>query len=356
MRSKYTFVIITEESKLTRERRGYYNALIEEEQNVKHIVVKDGEKISQNQINEDDILLWGDQGLIPRNLFHFSNMKIAFHIDTFSDTSFKLELAKHFDLNIVFHFEFESYFKNILNNQQVLFLPHAIEKKHIADNSILKKNREYELAFVGDIKRSQYSVRKEMVEYANQFFKMNDISSFISYEKMIELYKQSKIVLNIPRNDYLKDGNLRAFEAMASGAVLCNYTPTELYQIGFKENIDFIGFSSKEELIHKVKNLLQRPEHLEEIAKNGYLKTLNHNTYNARVRHLINYINHQYHTLNKKSNNNINYIFILQALKHRKLTDFLKHFFSLIFNFEFIHLLKINRIVLQRLFKNKPLL
>ena len=62
---------------------------------------------------------------------------------------------------------------------------------------------------------------------------------------MAKIYKQSKVVVNLSRDDYLQDANLRCFEVMASGALLITPKPTELSEIGFIEGTHYVTFKTK---------------------------------------------------------------------------------------------------------------
>jgi spore maturation protein CgeB len=49
---------------------------------------------------------------------------------------------------------------------------------------------------------------------------MNEWWRLYTYEEMVKVYQRSKIVVNVGRDDYPQDANLRVFEAMAAGALL----------------------------------------------------------------------------------------------------------------------------------------
>jgi len=84
---------------------------------------------------------------------------------------------------------------------------------------------------------------------------MNDWSRRYEPEEMARIYRQSKIIVNIARDDFPQDANLRTFEAMATGALLLTSLPTELTEIGFEDGVHFVGFRKEAEIAPLVRNI-----------------------------------------------------------------------------------------------------
>ncbi|MEM4218097.1 MAG: glycosyltransferase [Candidatus Methanomethylicaceae archaeon] len=59
-------------------------------------------------------------------------------------------------------------------------------------------------------------------------------------------------MVNISRDDFPHDANMRCFEVMAAGALLVTSLPTELADLGFEEGRHFVGFEHEQDLLEKV--------------------------------------------------------------------------------------------------------
>ena len=75
-----------------------------------------------------------------------------------------------------------------------------------------------------------------------QEFHTNDWSRWYSVAEVANVYRRSQIVVNIGRDDFPQDANLRVFEVLASGTLLLTSMPTELAQLGFQQGAHFVGY------------------------------------------------------------------------------------------------------------------
>jgi hypothetical protein len=57
---------------------------------------------------------------------------------------------------------------------------------------------------------------------------MNDFRRRYSKEETAKVYQQSTIVVNVTRDEFPPEANMRCYEAMAGGALLIAPMPTEL--------------------------------------------------------------------------------------------------------------------------------
>jgi hypothetical protein len=104
---------------------------------------------------------------------------------------------------------------------------------------------------------------------------------------MARVYRQSKIVVNIGRDDFPQDANLRTFEVMGAGALLITSLPSELTQIGFEEGVHFIGYREAEEIQHLIHKYLAADSMRQCIADAAREKVLREHTYDQRVESLL---------------------------------------------------------------------
>src|SRR6266480_323353 len=73
-------------------------------------------------------------------------------------------------------------------------------------------------------------------------FRMNDRSRRYEPEAMARIYRQSKIIVNIARDDFSQDTNLTTIEEMPEAALLLTSLPAEPAQIGFEDGVHFVVF------------------------------------------------------------------------------------------------------------------
>lgn len=225
---------------------------------------------------------------IPDDLVDVPFPTGIFNVDTFEIPKQRAQFSMLFDYSFVFHPGFDSVFKNF-GHPASYFLAHAVEAELFEHDVELE--RIFDVGWVGRLTGKYYSLRRRIVPALSEKFKMNDIFSFYPPEEMSNIYRQSRIVVNISRDDYLQDANLRCFEAMASGALLITPTPTELSEIGFSDGIHYVGFQKESELYEKVEYYLKHDQERQIIAQNARNLVLQEHTYDTRVQTILDLLN-----------------------------------------------------------------
>ena len=104
---------------------------------------------------------------------------------------------------------------------------------------------------------------------------------------MTDVYWHSKVVVNVARDDFPQDANMRAFEAMAAGCLLISRVPSELTAIGFQEGIHFVAYRDENEIVGLVDQYLADNAKREQIACAGRQKVLSEHTYDCRAEQLM---------------------------------------------------------------------
>lgn len=100
----------------------------------------------------------------------------------------------------------------------------------------------------------------------------------LSPEKYAEMIRRSKIVVNFsasPAGFWQTKG--RIFEAFASGGMLLEYSNPSTAKL-FTAGVDYIEFSSKEELVESIDFYTKNPDIRDKIALSGYNKFMNNYT------------------------------------------------------------------------------
>ncbi|HEV2523221.1 MAG TPA: glycosyltransferase [Candidatus Acidoferrales bacterium] len=118
-------------------------------------------------------------------------------------------------------------------------------------------------------------------------FRMNDWGRVYSYEEMVEVYRRSKIGLNISRDDRPNDANLRVFEVMAAGALLVTSLPSELENLGFRSGQHFTGHRKESDLLDCIRYYLEHDSDREQIAAAGRELVLKEHTYDRRAEEIM---------------------------------------------------------------------
>lgn len=158
-------------------------------------------------------------------------------------------------------------------------------KDYAGNEKVYKKlglEKKYDVAFVG----ADYGVRRKYIEYLRNngievYTKGNGWEEgFSEPDEMIEIFNQAKIVLGfstVGKNDDIFILKGRDFEVPLTGSFYITGHHEELNEY-FDVGKDIETYTSKEELLQKVRYYLNNPEELEAIAVHGYEKCLNNYT------------------------------------------------------------------------------
>lgn len=154
-----------------------------------------------------------------------------------------------------------------------------------------KLNKKYDVTFVGQ----NFGNRQMYIDY----LKNNNINvkafgrgwdnGKVTQTQMIEIFNQSKIVLNFSSsagNPHLKFLKGRVFEIPATGAFFLTEECEELDDY-FNVGNELERFSNKEELLEKIKHYLAHDELREKIAPNGKKRVLENYTFERYLGEII---------------------------------------------------------------------
>jgi hypothetical protein len=184
-----------------------------------------------------------------------------------------------FDFVLVFHPGYESKFRNA-GHAGARFVAHAVDAQQFAGPEM---ERIYDVGWVGQTTGPIYHKRGPILNELSKSFRMNNAKRRYSLEEMALTYRQSKIVVNVGRDDYPQDANLRTFEAMAAGALLITSLPSELSAIGFRDGAHFVGYCNEAEITGLVRTYLADDTARRTIAEGGRELVLREHTYDRRI-------------------------------------------------------------------------
>jgi hypothetical protein len=221
--------------------------------------------------------------IMPWGLTNLNIPTACFQVDTYTYTRSRISWSMLFDLVFVFHPGYDTEFRTA-GHPGAHFIPHAIEPSFFICE---EPGRAFEIGWVGQTRGPLYRTRERLLPALSRSFRMNDWGKRYESEEMARIYLQSKIVVNIARDDFPQDANLRTFEAMAAGALLLTVLPTELTQIGFEDGVHFVGFRNEAEITPLVRKYLLDESARRRIAERARDKVLCEHTYDRRVKTIL---------------------------------------------------------------------
>lgn len=286
-------VFLCQNHELTRERRGYIRAFSKRLRVLcAPIVLKGGYEDLENVIPKDlkPMLILDPEASprLPAGIVASSIPTGCFQFDTYSGTEKRMKWSMLYDYAFVFHPGFDQMFQQA-GHPRSICLPHAVEAD-LFDGP--PPERSYEIGWVGNLQGAIYSIRRKYIGLLSGKFQMNETGRYYTPEEMAAVYRQSRIAVNISRDDYLPDANLRCFEIMAAGALLMTIRPSELSRLGFSEGRHYVAFENESELIEAVKFYLSHEQERRNIAEAARALVLEKHTYDNRVETILEALRH----------------------------------------------------------------
>src|SRR3984885_7082303 len=223
---------------------------------------------------------------MPHGLTEVDIPTVCFQFDTNNNTSRRILWSTLFDIPVLFHPGFEQMYRDA-GHAHPLTLAHAAQSDFY-DVEIDEKTTD--LGWVGQVRGAPYATRKRILPRLAREFRMNDWATHYTLEQTADIYRQSKIVLNVSRDDYPQDANMRVFEAMAAGALLITSLPSNLIALGFTEGEHFVGYERGEDIAKRIQHFLNDEESRLRIAQAGRQLVLDRHTYDTRVESLVHFI------------------------------------------------------------------
>lgn len=203
--------------------------------------------------------------------------------DTYAYTEHRIRWSMLFDYTLISHPGYTERFR-AAGHPQPIYLPLAVDR-NIIDGP--KLERTIDVGAVGRIDSELYTTRRRVLAMLDIQFRMNDWRRLYPPKEMGKIFRSSKIVINVPREDYLQEANMRVFEVMGSGALLLTRLPSELSDMGFQEGVHFIGYRNEEDLAPLVRNFLSNDTARLEIAQRAHDLVWRYHTYDIRAATLL---------------------------------------------------------------------
>ena len=280
-------VLLCTQQELTRERRGLASALarIADVRWLPHRLPTVQQVLER--VPDAQLLIAPDVhgGYLPRGIESAPCPTVLLHIDSFSGARQRAETSQLFDLSVVFHPRSVQEI-GAGGRNAVLLVSHAIDAGEHAPRDAQDK-RPVDVAFVGTLDAPDYAQRAAALRRLAATSPGLALRNGLGYEEMLALYGNAKIGVNVSRDDYPPDANLRCFEVMGSGALLLTGAPSELEAFGFRDGVDYVACSGAEDMATKAVHFLARPDERISIAARGQRRVLAEHTYEVSARRLL---------------------------------------------------------------------
>lgn len=229
------------------------------------------------------LILHPEQQFLPKGLRASPFPTAILQADPYAYTYRRVRWAMLFDYVLLLHPGFEEIFRQA-GHPRPLTLPHAVDVENFVGP---EQDRTFEISSVGRVDGANYRMRREVLASLAQEFHMNDWARAHSYEELAAVYRKTKVIVNIGRDDYPVDVSLRFAEAMAAGALFLTLLPSELDSLGFVEGDHYVGFHDRKEIAPLVRHYLNDEPARRQIAEAAREKVLREHTYDVRAEMLL---------------------------------------------------------------------
>lgn len=230
-----------------------------------------------------------DFNFLPAALVHQDIPTVCFHFDTYHSLPRRIRWSMLYDVPVLFHPHFEEQYRQA-GHPGPLTLAHAAQFDFYGGTNLSSGERKFDVGWVGRLSGAPYDARRRILPQIAAQFVTNEWARSYSIEDTAEIYRHSKIIVNISRDDYPQDANMRVYETMAAGALLITRMPTDLSALGFVEGEHFIGYRDEAEIIPAVRKWLADNVGRARITAAAHELVMARHTYDSRVKSLLEFI------------------------------------------------------------------
>ena len=249
------------------------------EDNVEHL--QTNEQIMALNGNEADHYMKIDDGQSWTTFNPKLHPSSYYCIDTHIETDWRLKVASECKIDNMF-----------VAHKEGLTLPwHTSNVTWVSVGAELEshcvgpKTKLYDVCFLGNF-HSQFASAR--IEYVDALFKHVPNFYFSQgtrfFKDMASKLAESRLVFNKSLNG---DINMRFFEAICSGSALLTDRNVNLAELGFRDELDYIGYDSIEEMKDKATFYLKHDDLRERIASDGMQFVHDNHTYEHRAKQIL---------------------------------------------------------------------
>ena len=241
--------------------------------------------LRQQRFEADAVLFieGGSMRLLPDTTGVRSCPTMWYAIDTHMDFEKHVRIGRLFDVTLVAQHQYVAPLA-ARGLTQVQWLPLAFAPELLPGTS---PSRDIDIAYVGSDNAIMHPHRSALLEALRVSFPSHRFCR-ATPEEMGRIYAAARVVFNRSVNN---DLNMRFFEAMGAGAVLVTDRVVENgVETLFEEDIHYICYESEEDLVRKVREVLQDPDRLLAIGTAAQSLVLSRHTYAHRARDMATHL------------------------------------------------------------------
>jgi glycosyltransferase involved in cell wall biosynthesis len=207
------------------------------------------------KVNSSFVFLWWDtcsDDFYTQNITRLRNLKAIHLIMDNPELNFGEGNAKH--------------------DGQILI---PLYTNYVKNSFIAPLDKDLDVVFLGQVSSYRHG-RREYVEYLME----SNVAGYVStldrqhqpdHGKYAEIMGRAKIIINFSKSVNKHQLKGRVFEAMHAGAMLLETDNTQIKTM-FQDKVDYVSFSTKEDMVKKIKYYLDNDELRESIASSGRKK------------------------------------------------------------------------------------
>jgi hypothetical protein len=275
---------------LTRERLGFHSALERcgdvivcpvRRVTPTHVEMAVGSSVPISEVEA----LWHldpPETLIPEGLPSANLLTLWVHLDAGTTVPWRALWSRLFHIACLSGWDGTGYKPR--GAYRIVARPYAARREWFTDESC---PRDFDIGWVGTIQGPIYTTRRRLLPLLAARYRMNDWHRSVPESNLLPIYRRSKIVVNIQRDDCPALYNIRCFEAFAAGALVCMKKPNRIEDAGFKDGVHYIGYRSDAELFALLDYLLANEAARTSIARAGRELAMRRHTYDQRVAELL---------------------------------------------------------------------
>ena len=275
---------------LTRERLGFHSALERRADVIvcpvrrvtpTHVEMAVGSSVPISEVEA----LWHldpPETLIPEGLPSANLLTMWVHMDAATTVAWRALWSQLFHIACLSGWDGAGYKPR--GAYRIVAQPYAARREWFTDESWA---RDLDLGWVGTTQGPIYATRRRLLPLLAARYRMNDWHRTVPENDVLPIYRRSKIVVNIQRDDCPTLYNIRCFEAFAAGALVLIKKPNRIEDAGFKDGVHYIGYRSNAELFALLDFFLADEAARASIARAGRELTLHKHTYDQRVGELL---------------------------------------------------------------------
>ena len=185
-----------------------------------------------------------DFHFLPSGLVQQDIPTVCFHFDTYHSLRRRIRWSMLYDVPVVFHPHFADDYRRAGHpSRSDARARRAIGLLRWRESFARRARLRSRMGRAAE--RSSIRCAAANSAAACRAIRMNDWNRSYSIEETAEIYRHSKIIVNISRDDYPQDANMRVYEAMAAGALLMTRAADRSFGAGVRGRRTFHRLSGR---------------------------------------------------------------------------------------------------------------